>query len=266
MMHSWIRPGRPVTVAHRGHSVQFPENTMPSFRAAIERGAEMIETDAQLSRDGQLVIMHDNTIDRTTNGHGRAVDLTWDELSRLDAGSWYGPEFTGLRIPRVTEVIELARSSSIGLCLEAKVATTAEATTIAVALANLIVASDATSWAFVSGFDHASMMAARAVNPSLLLAPERWPEHGPQDPKETLRQALALGAPVLQHRWELITPILVDTLHEAGVGIWAWTTNDIGGVQVSVALGVDGIMGDDVDVLNTGRSTAQPWIRPEVER
>ena len=266
MVSSWIRPGRPTTLAHRGQCAHVPENTMLSFRSAIERGTEMIETDAHLSRDGELVVMHDDTLERTTNGHGRVADLTWDELSRLDAGSWFGPEFTDLRIPRVAEVIDLARTSGIGLCLEAKEASTAEATSVAVALAHLIAAKEATSWAFVSGFDHAAMMAARAAVPSLLLAPERLPERGPQDPEETLRQALALGTPILQHRWELITPTLVDILHESGVGIWAWTTNDIGSVRVSLALGVDGIMGDDVDVLNAGRSTREPWVRPHVDR
>lgn len=239
---------------------------MPSFLAAIEHGAEMIEADALLSRDGELVLMHDDTVDRTTDGHGRVADMAWDELARLDAGIWFGPEFAGLRIPRAEELLDLARSAGIGLCLEAKGSTTAEATAVAVALANLVATRDATAWAFVSGFDQDALAAARAAVPTLLLAPERLPEHGVQLPEETLRQARALRSPVIQHRWELISADLVDTLHAAGIGIWAWNTNDLGSVRVSIALGVDGVMGDDVDLLLAGRSDAGPWLRPEIER
>lgn len=265
MTSVWVRPGRPVIIAHRGHSAQFPENTMPSFEAAIARGAEMIECDAHLSRDGQLVVMHDDTLERTTDGHGRVRDLSWAELSRVDAGVRAGPEFAGTPIPRVAEVMALAKAKGVALCLEAKGATTEIASAIAVALAELIVAHDASEWAFVSGFDHAAMHAARAVLPSLLLAPERLPEHGPQAPEETLRQALALRTPVLQHRWELVTPALVHTLHEAGVAIWPWTINDLGGVRVSAALGADGVMGDDVDILRAGAAMPEPWVAPQVE-
>ncbi len=239
---------------------------MPSFRAAIEHGAEMIEADALLSADGELVLMHDDTVDRTTDGRGRVAEMSWDELARLDAGTWFGPEFAGLRIPRAVELIDLARSAGIGLCLEAKGSTTAEATAVAVALANLVAAHDATAWAFISGFDHAALAAARAAEPAVLMAPERLPERGVQLPEETLRQALALGSPVIQHRWELISADLVDHLHDAGIGIWAWNTNDLGSVRLSVALGVDGVMGDDVDLLLAGRSDAGAWLRPEIER
>lgn len=266
MTSSWIRPGRPLVVAHRGLRARVPEQTMPSFRAAIEHGAEMIEADALLSRDGELVLMHDDTVDRTTDGGGRVADLAWDELSRLDAGSWFAPEFAGLRIPRAVELIELARSAGIGLCLEAKGATTAEATAVAVALARLVADLDATSWAFVSGFDHRALAAAKAAVPGLLLAPERLPERGVQPPEETLREVLLLGSPVVQHRWELISADLVDVLHGAGIAIWAWNTNDLGSARLSVALGVDGVMGDDVDLLIAGRSDPKPWVRPEIER
>src|SRR5215510_4073745 len=98
MTNAWVRPDRPLVVAHRGIPVRFPENTMPSFRAAIAGGAEMIEADVQLSRDGVLVMMHDTTVDRTTNGKGPLADLTYEELGALDAGGWFGPAFVGTGI------------------------------------------------------------------------------------------------------------------------------------------------------------------------
>jgi glycerophosphoryl diester phosphodiesterase len=234
---------------------------MASFRAAIEHGAEMIEADAQLSRDGELALMHDDTVDRTTDGHGLVGALTWDELSHLDAGGWFDPAFSGLRIPRVVDLLDLARDTGIGLCLEAKGPTPDHKRRVAIALAALVAEHDATARAFVSSFDHEALAAARATVPDLMLAPERLPEHGPQAAGETVRQALALGAQVIQHRWELITADLVAALHEAGIAIWAWNTNDEASTRSSIALGVDGVIGDDIDVLVAGRAAADAASR-----
>jgi glycerophosphoryl diester phosphodiesterase len=253
MTSRWVRPDRPLVIAHRGLRAHVPEQTMASFRAAIEHGAEMIEADALLSRDRELVLMHDDTVDRTTNGHGFVREMTWAELAELDAGTWFEPKFAGLRIPRVAELIELARDAGIGLCLEAKGATPDEAARVAIALATLIADRDAVDWAFVSSFDHEALSKARESVPALLIAPERLPEHGPQPTEETVRQAIGLGTSVLQHRWELITPSLLEALHEAGVAVWAWNTNDAESVRSTMALGVDGIIGDDVDLLVAGR-------------
>jgi len=250
---SWLRD-RPLLIAHRGLRARIPEQTMASFQAAIEHGAEMIEADAQLSLDRELVLMHDDTVDRTTDGHGLVGDLTSTELSRLDAGSWFDPAYSGLRIPRARDLLDLGRDSGIGLCLEAKGPTAEYRRDVAVALAALIADHGATQRAFLSSFDHQALAAARALVPDLMLAPERLPEHSPQTATETLRQALALGAPVIQHRWELITADLVETLHEAGIAIWAWNTNDDDSTRVSIALRVDGVIGADVDVLVTARA------------
>ena len=218
----------------------------------------MIEADAQLSRDGQLVLMHDADVERTTDGHGLVADLTWDELSTLDAGAWFDPSFEGLRIPRVSDLVDLAREAGVGLCLEAKGYTSEAMATIAVALADMISDVGATSWAFVSSFDHEAVAVARERLPALLIAPERLPEHGLQPVAETVRQATNLRAQVIQHRWELITAELVDALHAEGVAIWAWNTNDASSTQFALAMGVDGVIGDDVDVLVAARAESNP--------
>jgi len=90
---------------HRGTNEYYPENTILSFDKAFEQGANAIELDVRKSLDGVHVVMHDITVDRTTDGTGNVRDLTWAELSALDAGSWKGAEFTGLRIPRIEEVL-----------------------------------------------------------------------------------------------------------------------------------------------------------------
>jgi glycerophosphoryl diester phosphodiesterase len=101
---------RPLLVAHRGSSGSAPENTLASFRQAVADGADMIELDVRLSRDGHLVVLHDRTVNRTTNGRGKVWDLTLDELKALDAGSWFGKRFAGEHIPTLNDVVELLPS------------------------------------------------------------------------------------------------------------------------------------------------------------
>ena len=91
--------------AHRGDVKHAPENTVPAMREAVRRGAHQIEFDLQLSKDGRLIVLHDATVDRTTNGTGRAAGLTFTELRALDAGGWFGPAFAGTRIPTFREVL-----------------------------------------------------------------------------------------------------------------------------------------------------------------
>ena len=116
MPNTWV-------VAHRGASGYAPENTMAAFRRAVELGARFIETDLHLSRDAQLVAIHDNTLDRTTNGHGNVHDLTLAQLRELDAGSWYGPQFAGERIPTIEEIVRFAREADVVFYLEVKAGT-----------------------------------------------------------------------------------------------------------------------------------------------
>ena len=103
------RLGRPLIMGHRGAMGHAPENTMASFRKAVELGVEAIELDVHLSSDGKLVVIHDETLDRTTDGQGPVVAKTLTELKALDAGSWYKPEFAGERIPTLEEVLDWAR-------------------------------------------------------------------------------------------------------------------------------------------------------------
>ena len=91
--------------AHRGAMETYPENTIPAFLAAVEAGAHMIEFDIWLTNDNQMVVIHDSSVDRTTNGEGKVSELTFREIRKLDAGSWKAPEFAGLQIPTPDEVL-----------------------------------------------------------------------------------------------------------------------------------------------------------------
>lgn len=98
-----------MVIAHRGFSGVAPENTLTAFQKAIEIGSDMIEFDIHLSKDGKVVVLHDETLERTTNGQGRVVDYTLKELKKFDAGSWFAPNFSGDKIPTLKEVLELAK-------------------------------------------------------------------------------------------------------------------------------------------------------------
>lgn len=121
-MNYWTQSKQNIYVAaHRGWCEKYPENTMPAFRAAVELGVDQIETDIRVTRDGELVLIHDATVDRTTNGTGKVCDKNLAELRALDAGSYKGKEFTGVKIPTFIELMEYAKTFvSLTLDIELK--------------------------------------------------------------------------------------------------------------------------------------------------
>ncbi len=245
------RRSAPLAVAHRGQRSTFPEQTLEAYAEAIRLGADGIETDVQRTRDDRLVMLHDLTVDRTTDGHGPIASLDWAEARALDAGSWRGDRFAGARIPTLDETIELVVGAGLMLCVEIK-GTATDAPATAVAVARLIRDRGLLDQVFISSFDHAALAAARDEVGSPLLAPERLPEAGPSDPDVAVAQAAALDAAVLQHRWEDLGPEVVDALHAAGTAVWSWPIDTVESIRRSVELGCDGVIGDDVPLLLDG--------------
>lgn len=98
---------QPIMMAHRGNSGLAPENTLAAFAAAIDTKSEWVELDVHLTADGEVVVMHDATVDRTTDGSGAIADLTLAQIKALDAGSWFSPEFEGERVPTLADVVDL---------------------------------------------------------------------------------------------------------------------------------------------------------------
>lgn len=119
-----VRQGTMLFLGHRGSSDRYPENTMLAFEKAVEEGAHGIEADVRKSADGHFVIMHDPTVDRTTDGTGAVAELTWDEIERLDAGAWKGAGFARqpqTRVPRLETLLDRFRHEPVFLCLQLKV-------------------------------------------------------------------------------------------------------------------------------------------------
>ncbi len=110
VFYTW--PGIKV-VGHRGNVKHTPENTIPAFVKAIELGVDLIEMDVRQTKDGELVILHDITVNRTTDGHGNVFDMTLSEIKKLDAGSWFGDEFKGTRIPTLKEALDTIKDKAL---------------------------------------------------------------------------------------------------------------------------------------------------------
>jgi len=107
-------------IAHRGASAYAPENTLASFALAKDLGADWFELDCTLTKDDQVIVIHDDTVDRTTDGKGEVASFSLEELRKLDAGSWKDPKFTGERLPTLAEALDLAKARQIGVYIEIK--------------------------------------------------------------------------------------------------------------------------------------------------
>ena len=245
----WLREYRPLSVAHRGHSIAFPENTLEAYRKAIELGVEMIECDVNITRDGKLVMMHDSTLDRTTNGTGKVSASTWEEIQRLDAGAKFGPEFAGVRVPATEETLLLYKETGTLSCFEVKGADAGESNRIALGMVDLFIKHDMLDKAFLSSYHHEALHAAQAKCPELLLGPERLPDDAPADPPEALRQAKTFNAPVIQHQYTVLTLDVIQLLHQNEIAVWSWSTTDEPSLVFSVEIGADAVMGDDVKLM-----------------
>jgi glycerophosphoryl diester phosphodiesterase len=174
----------PVTgvCAHRGASRTHPENTLPALHEAVRLGARMIEFDVRRTRDGALVLMHDATVDRTTDGAGVIADLSLAEVRRLDAGAWKGPEFTGTRVPTLREAL---RAMPVDVWLNVHLKGDPE---LGAACAVAIRAENRTSQAFLA-CDAAAARAARAAVPEILLCNMEREDGGERYVASTLAEA-----------------------------------------------------------------------------
>jgi glycerophosphoryl diester phosphodiesterase len=108
-----------MVIAHRGEHNHHPENTIPAYKAAIKLGADFIEVDVRTTKDGKIVIMHDRTVNRTTNGQGAVKEMTFHQIRKLDDGIKFSPQFRGTRVPTLDQVFRLARGH-IGVYLDCK--------------------------------------------------------------------------------------------------------------------------------------------------
>jgi glycerophosphoryl diester phosphodiesterase len=227
--------GKISIVGHRGAAGCAPENTLAAFREGLAQGADVIELDVQLTADGYVAALHDDTLERTTNGRGPAAQLTLAELKKLDAGSWFDPRFAGESIPTLDEVLEWARGRA-PLFIELK-PTLTPSPALGAAVVERLSAFRMMDQAMVIAFDHEALRRVREHTPRLTLG--ALLRELPDDPAAHAR---AIGANVLMPAWGMVTPGLVQACHAAGLGVSVWGAG--ADYAALIAAGVDAMNAD----------------------
>ena len=234
-----------LVIAHRGLSGLAPENTVVAFRKAIEAGADMIELDVHLSRDGQVVVIHDDTLDRTTGVRGKVAAYSLDQLKQYDAGSWFNPQFAGERIPTLKEVLDLARGR-IPVHIELKKGDTGPfpITDLADRTVQEVENAGMLNQVLFGSFDITLIDRVRQRNRSAHVAiiyDQSW----------SLPQEVTGGRPIpiLSCSGEILNQANLSRARQQGMKVFVWTLNAEEHMNHFLNLGVDGIITNHPDRL-----------------
>jgi len=236
-------PPLPPVTGHRGAKGHAPENTLAGMRKAVELGARWVEFDVKLTADNELVVIHDDTVNRTTDGKGAVAGMTLSELRRLDAGRWFSPDFTGEPVPTLAEVMEFLLKHGIGANVEVKACPGREVETGAATATAL-----ASRWLggpspiLVSSFSPVSLAAARQAAPQLprglltLKFPTDW-----------LQQLRDLGCASFHVLDRRLTEARLRAVREAGHRVMAYTVNDPARARELLGWGLESVITDYPD-------------------
>lgn len=233
----------PLWIAHRGAGKLAPENTLAAFRAGASHGYRAFEFDVKLSADGVPFLLHDADLERTTSGTGRAGDLAWSELSRLDAGGWHSRAFAGEPLPTLAGVAAWLRANGFVADVEIKPTPGTELDTgRAVAAAADALWAGAPVPPLLSSFHPQALQGARETAPSLpraLLLDTLW------DGCLPMAASLGCAAVITNHR--VMDAALRETLRAQGLRALCYTVNESADVERLRALDIDGLITDAVD-------------------
>jgi glycerophosphoryl diester phosphodiesterase len=238
----------PLVVAHRGDNANYPENTLLAFASAIRKGADALEMDVYLTRDGELVIHHDMTLGRTVPGEGFIGDYTLPELKRLEAGAWFSSAFAGERIPTLGEVLELGRGR-VRFELELRTPSEPFLTRLFAELAQYGVEGDTELTS-----PHLPLLAkARAMQPELrtgiFVAPYPPWVPAPVGQRQVCDYLTLLDAQVAHVPIGMLTLPFVEKLHAGGWLVHAANLTTEAECVTARALGVDQVSTDDLELV-----------------
>lgn len=225
---------KPMVSAHRGDSVNAPENTIKAFESAIESQVDYIELDVQQTKDGVIIVMHDSNLGRTTGVNKNIWEVTYDEIKDLDAGSWFGKGFEDVKIPTLKEALELCKGE-VKLNIELK--PTGYEVDFAKSVVDLV---------YEYGFEHDCVIASLDYE-ALKAVKEYAPEI-----KTLFVTAVAYGqltnleyADAFSIESFFITNKIVDSIHEQGKEVYVWTVNEEKTIQAMIDMGVNNIITDN---------------------
>lgn len=231
-------------IAHRGASAVTPENTLAAVEKAAELGARWVETDVRITADGGLVIIHDETLDRTTNGTGHVAHTAQSDILALDAGSWFGPDFTGERVPTLRAFLESVLDCGVNLQLELKENSGREEALVAAVIAQL-----QATWPlgdrglFLSSFSERCMRLCADSLPDVprAIATEFVPDNVAQRLQESRCQAIHFQA-------ACVTEARAAEMRAAGIEFAVATVNDPGAAKAFVDMGATSVLSDHADL------------------
>ena len=229
--------------AHRGENARHPENTLPAFREALRLGAQQIEFDVCRTKDGQLVIMHDATVNRTTDGKGSVSELTFEQIRKLDAGIKKDVKFAGTKVPTFEEVIDLL-PENIWINVHMK-----DDETAAVMVAKIIVEKNRTHQAFIA-CKHSCADAVRKVCPQVMICNM---ERQGSDVSRYIRETIERKCQFIQLT-QLCSPEEMQQLKSAGVKVNFFGVRSPEHCQQLVEAGVDFPLVDDLELYVSRRS------------
>lgn len=231
---TYMSIGQTLVSAHRGESRHAPENTIPAIMLAIENEADYVEIDVRLTKDGQVILMHDADTKRTTDKKLIVKDSTYDELLTLDAGSWFAPEYAGTRIPTLEEVIELCKGK-IMLNIELKPADNSG--NLETAVAKLITDNDMENQCIITSFNQRSIMTIKNENPDIVTG-YIYTFGYSNNIEYRYMDVLSISS-------RYLTRDVVTGAHRKGIIVAAWTVNNVQEMRRMVAIGVDNIITDN---------------------
>lgn len=246
VMHAHALPWPyPTLIAHRGGGRLAPENTLAGMRCGAEHGFTFVEYDVKLSRDNVLILLHDDTVNRTTDGSGLAADMSWDALSQLDAGSWHSAAFADERIPTFESVARYTQAHHIASNVEIKPCPGREHETgSAAALAARALWQNVRTPPLLSSFSEVALAAAHVAAPELpraLLVNEVPPDWHERLVRHDCR--------ALNVNHKHVTEELVQAVHARGYEIAIYTVNDPSRAKLLLDWGVDGVFTDELALI-----------------
>jgi glycerophosphoryl diester phosphodiesterase len=230
-------------IAHRGISACYPENTLAAFNGAVDAGADMIELDVCLSKDRHLVVIHDETVDRTTNGTGAVKALTLDQLGRLDAGSWFDPRFNAERLPTLAQVLDAVKGH-LQVNIEIKPESFEEegpADAVERQVLNLVREKNMLDDVLVSSFEWLVLESLRRLEPGIALG---LLSDVPAD-ESLLHWYQRVKGFSWHPDYRVLTRQQVDTLHGLGAWVFPYAVDGKIDTRGMLAMGVDGLIVDD---------------------
>lgn len=232
-------------LAHRGASAYAPENTMEAFKLAVEQGADGFEIDIHITKDGEIVVIHDDTIDRTSNGKGNVTDLSLAELKQYNYNARFEDKYATAEIPTLRQVLELVKEHHLYLNIEVKdiMVQSQKYDGLNVAAAEMVRAYGLVDQVIFSSFNHKSMFELKQACPDMKTALLHYSKLYKAE-----QYAKTVHADALHPHFIAVDADVVEQAHQIGVQVNVWTVNQVSVMKQMIDAGVDAIITDCPDV------------------